>query len=130
MLELIAEVGITVAMQANSLASQMRQCAESLAALRRAGVDCVAGPEQEEAKRDIIKNFDDMSDALSVASDMLDRGPLPTNDLRKELFESLCAGYRACYVGKELTDEQAKFFLERASNIAAAYAGRVAREPK
>lgn len=129
MLAQLAEVAINIMQVVLSNAAALSEAAETLESLRVAATDAAPPDGFEEQKREALTLWSDQAKALKVCVDMIERGPASDKEVSEELLDMLRRGYRA-YFKQDIPKEMEEFFMERSNNIAAAYMGRVAREPK
>lgn len=119
MIELLMQLGETLNQTAVTYAMMLIGISEQMEAIRKQIVDTAVGANQEAAKRDAVALLRSRVDELRVAADMIERGPMDAKDLASNICESL-----------RLRFDEHHICQERANNIAAAYQGRVAMEPK
>lgn len=127
-IEMLAEMGITESESIAVYMDLLRRSRTRLGNLISLAVDTVVTADQEEAKRGLIKCWRDAYDAAEVAADLLERGPMDAKVFAKEIEKSLLLGMNI--VSADMGGRDEMYCRERANNIAQAYSGRVAREPK
>lgn len=119
----------------STAADGLERMAESLDHLRSRLADIAVTPDDEEAKRFMISLWDEQSENWRRAADIVRCGTIePTtlaNELKDALFVNSGTIVRKTPDGEHVRiDDFREHLIERANNIAAAYRGRVAREPK
>lgn len=129
MFEQIAELAETTFESAVVYASMLRGVALNLRSLARIGADSPVSTDREQAKRDAISHWLKCADRIDITSDMIERGPLDSEVLAQEIFDALTIrSYN--FPGADKGADIDNLLRERANNIAQAYHGRVAMEPK
>ena len=107
----------------------LTEAAELFGMLRKAIVDEAVTADHEQVKRDTIKNIRDIEDNIRAAVEVLTRGTMPATEFREDLTAMMIGGWKAIHKDAPPAEIE-RFMLERANNIAQAYAGRVLRELK
>lgn len=129
MFEQIADLAETTFESAVVYANMLRGVASNLRSLARLGADSPVSADREQQKRDAIAHWLKCADQIDIASDMIERGPVDGEVLAQEIFDALAIrSYN--FLGADKGAEIDILLRERANNIAQAYQGRVAMEPK
>lgn len=122
----LADMNTTLFEAATTIAESLSGLAKQLEALRGIGADIVVSPDREKSKRELLATLADYAQSLRQAVDMVNRGPMDGKEFAAEVYATLMRGDWQWAKENDAADVICR---ERANNIAAAYAGRVLREP-
>lgn len=118
----------TVNEAADKCASQLADCSAKMSYLRSEVIDLVAAPDSEAAKRELADTLLDAEARFDLAHTAIRDGVLYPKDMAEEIYKALMLRIQVTAEQREVEVEAV--FRERARNIAAMYAYRVAKEPK
>lgn len=123
--EILAETAETLCKEAIAAADTLDRLAETFEYFRGRLVDIAASREDEEAKRSMVWLWDEQIANWRAAAEFVRFGAIDQKQVATELRDMLLL--RAPDL---LNGNVVELLTERANNIAAAYAGRIMREPK
>ena len=98
--------------------------------MESAARDTVVDRDDAATKKTLVEDTADMGNRCELATTALRHGALDAGKMAAEIFEALAIRLPELAFHNKGTEDIIKVLRERANNIAAAYAGRVAREPR